>query len=181
MLNCFTNRELSWLEFNHRVLMNASNPLVPLCERLNFFSIFQSNLDEFFMVRIGSLHDQKLLDDGSRENKTGMRPSSQIEAALAKIRTICRERDEVYNVLMDDLASQGIRTVRFSDISNEAEEQLGKLFRYYGYQARSVIDQIRSDGFILCIAVRTTFNLQANACVDDMLVQPIMELLPKLT
>ena len=128
MLNCFTNRELSWLEFNHRVLMNASNPLVPLCERLNFFSIFQSNLDEFFMVRIGSLHDQKLLDDGSRENKTGMRPSSQIEAALAKIRSICRERDEVYNVLMDDLASQGIRTVRFSDISNEAEEQLGKLF-----------------------------------------------------
>lgn len=128
MPNCFINRELSWLEFNHRVLMNASNPLVPLCERLNFFSIFQSNLDEFFMVRIGSLHDQKLLDDGSRENKTGMRPSSQIEAALAKIRDICRERDEVYNVLMDDLAAQGIRTVRFSDISDEAEEQLGKLF-----------------------------------------------------
>lgn len=128
MPNCFINRELSWLEFNRRVLMNASNPLVPLCERLNFFSIFQSNLDEFFMVRIGSLHDQKLLDDGSRENKTGMRPSSQIEAALAKIRSICRERDEVYNVLMDDLASRGIRTVRFSDISSEAEEQLGKLF-----------------------------------------------------
>ena len=128
MPNCFINRELSWLEFNHRVLMNASNPLVPLCERLNFFSIFQSNLDEFFMVRIGSLHDQKLLDDGRRENKTGMRPSSQIEAALAKIRDICRERDEVYNVLMDDLAAQGIRTVRFSDISDEAEEQLGKLF-----------------------------------------------------
>lgn len=60
-------------------------------------------------------------------------------------------------------------------------KQLGKLFRYYGYQARGVIDQIRSDGFILCLAVRTTFNLQANACVDDMLVQPIMELLPKLT
>ena len=60
-------------------------------------------------------------------------------------------------------------------------KQLGKLFRYYGYQARGVIDQIRSDGFILCLAVRTTCNLQANACVDDMLVQPIMELLPKLT
>ncbi len=53
-------------------------------------------------------------------------------------------------------------------------KQLGKLFRYYGYQARSVIDQIRSDGFILCLAVRTTFNLQANAYVDDMLVQPII-------
>ena len=85
----YANREISWLAFNQRVLENASDKNVPLCERLNFFSIFQTNLDEFFMVRIGSLHDQQLLDNGVRENKTGMTPSRQIEAALNEIQKTC--------------------------------------------------------------------------------------------
>ena len=66
---CYTNRELSWLQFNERVLNEAGNPRVPLAERMTFASIYQTNLDEFFMVRVGSLEDMKLLDEETRENK----------------------------------------------------------------------------------------------------------------
>ena len=126
--NCYVNRELSWLEFNSRVLDNASDPNIPLCERLNFFSIFQSNLDEFFMVRIGSLYDEQVLDNGSRDSKTGMTPSEQMEAAVNKIRTICQSRDKIYMSLQEELKKQNIRIVRFADISEKAEKQLSSYF-----------------------------------------------------
>ena len=126
---CFENRELSWLRFNERVLEEAEDLRVPLCERLSFLSIFQSNLDEFFMVRIGSLHDQMLLDKESRENKTYMTPGEQIEAALAQIRTLCHRRDRAYAELMEKLGEQGISIVDFRSISKESEKYLADMFR----------------------------------------------------
>ena len=73
----FVNRELSWLEFNHRVLSESLNPNIPLMERLKFLSIYFSNLDEFFMVRVGSLHDQSILEPDKLDDKTGLNAAGQ--------------------------------------------------------------------------------------------------------
>ncbi len=126
--SCFENRELSWLRFNERVLEEAEDTRVPLCERLSFLKIFQSNLDEFFMVRIGSLHDQMLLDREARENKTHMTPGEQLDACLIRVRELCRRRDKTYRVLMDALQEQGITLVDFHSISPESEPYLSEVF-----------------------------------------------------
>ena len=78
------NRELSWLKFNDRVLMQAKDPQVPLAEKLSFISIFQTNLDEFFMVRIGSIYDQMLFYPDSKDNKTLMTGEEQLKACLKR-------------------------------------------------------------------------------------------------
>ena len=117
MHDCYENRELSWLRFNERVLEEAEDERTPLCERLSFLSIFQSNLDEFMMVRIGSLTDQELLDNEARDNKTFMTPSEQINAALERVRVLCKRRDKCYSALLKELAGQGISIVDFHHIS----------------------------------------------------------------
>ena len=128
-MNCLENRELSWLRFNERVLEEAEDERVPLCERLSFLSIFQSNLDEFFMVRIGSLHDQMLLDKESRENKTRMTPGEQIDACISRIRELCHRRDRTYAALLERICEQGISIVNFREISQESSDYLKEMFR----------------------------------------------------
>ena len=91
MENIYMNRELSWLKFNERVIEEAENPEVPLCERMNFVSIYQSNLDEFFMVRVGSLQDQMLVNKKIRDNKTNMTSEEQIRAILKEVRRLNRK------------------------------------------------------------------------------------------
>lgn len=122
------NRELSWLKFNERVLEEAENKKVPLCERLTFASIYQSNLDEFFRVRVGSLVDQMLLGGKIRDNKTKMTAKEQIEAVLHQVMKLNRRKDAVYDAIMGQLEDYGIRLVDFRKISKKESEYLEKYF-----------------------------------------------------
>ena len=125
---CYANRELSWLKFNQRVLEEAQDPANPLCERLSFLSIFQSNLDEFFRVRVGSLVDQMLLGGKIRDNKTKMTAKEQIEAVLHQVMKLNRRKDAVYDAIMGQLEDYGIRLVDFRKISKKESEYLEKYF-----------------------------------------------------
>ena len=125
---CYANRELSWLKFNQRVLEEAQDPANPLCERLSFLSIFQSNLDEFFRVRVGSLVDQMLLGGKIRDNKTKMTAKEQIEAVLHQVMKLNRRKDAVYDAIMGQLEDYGVRLVDFRKISKKESEYLEKYF-----------------------------------------------------
>ncbi|WP_443770544.1 polyphosphate kinase 1 [Anaerostipes sp.] len=125
----FMNRELSWLKFNERVLEEAENREVPLCERLTFASIYQSNLDEFFMVRVGSLIDQMLIDKNMKENKTKMTPKEQLEAIMPQVQKLNRRKDAVYEEIMEQIEDYGIKLVKFQKISKKESEYLRAYFQ----------------------------------------------------
>lgn len=124
----YMNRELSWLKFNERVLEEAENDTVPLCERLTFASIYQSNLDEFFMVRVGSLIDQMLVAKDSRENKTHLTPKEQLQAILPQVEALNGRKDAVYTQLMKQVETYGVRLVDFGKISEEESKFLQTYF-----------------------------------------------------
>ena len=124
----YMNRELSWLKFNERVLEEAENKKVPFCERLTFASIYKSNLDEFFRVRVGSLVDQMLLGGKIRDNKTKMTAKEQIEAVLHQVMKLNRRKDAVYDAIMGQLEDYGVRLVDFRKISKKESEYLEKYF-----------------------------------------------------
>ena len=121
------NRELSWLKFNERVLNEAGNPKVPLAERLTFAAIYQSNLDEFYRVRVGTLMDQMESFEVVRENKTNMTSEEQVEAILQVTRELDQKKAVIYEQLMGELEPKGVRLINFNKLS--AEE--GKLLETY--------------------------------------------------
>ncbi len=124
--SCYANRELSWLKFNERVLEEAQDLTNPLFERLNFLSIFQSNLDEFYMVRVGMLLDT--LDRGVTDDKLGMTSAEQIAAVLERTRALLARRDEIYKSLTGELAAQGVALCRFAGLADKAQAVLEKYF-----------------------------------------------------
>ncbi len=128
MSTVYMNRELSWLKFNERVLEEAESSEVPLCERLTFASIYQTNLDEFFMVRVGSLIDQMLLDETIKDNKTMLTSKEQISAILSQVRSLNGRRDAVYGDLMKQLEAYGVKLVDFRQIGKEESSYLEKYF-----------------------------------------------------
>ena len=124
------NRELSWLKFNERVLEEAENTEVPLCERMNFVSIYQSNLDEFFRVRVGSLQDQMLVNKKIRDNKTKMTSEEQIKAILKVVKKLNKRKDAAYQKLMDKVAEYGITLVDFTTAKPDEKKFLEQYFNH---------------------------------------------------
>lgn len=111
------NRELSWLRFNERVLDEADDPGVPLLERLKFVSIFTSNLDEFFMIRVGSLFALSEMDEPHYDNKTGMTPAEQLAHIYDYVRPLYRKKDTVYAKVKKELERQGIDSPDYRELT----------------------------------------------------------------
>ena len=128
MSNVYMNRELSWLKFNERVLEEAENPEVPLCERMTFVSIYQSNLDEFFRVRVGSLQDQMLISTEIRENKTKMTSAEQIRAIIKEVKKLNQRKDKAYEKLMKKIEEYGITLINHASAKSEEKKFLEKYF-----------------------------------------------------
>lgn len=127
-MKCYDNRELSWLKFNERVLEEAADESVPLCERLLFSQIFQSNLDEFFMIRVGSLYDRTLVNDNEEDNKTGMTPSEQLDAIYKRVSELIPLTEAAYSDTMRRLGAIGVEHVNISSLSKDEEGYLRAFF-----------------------------------------------------
>lgn len=130
MKNIYMNRELSWLKFNERVLEEAENQEVPLCERMTFVSIYQSNLDEFFRVRVGSLMDQMLLNTTIRENKTNMTAQEQIREIIKEVKRLNLRKDRAYVELMKKLEGYGVKLIDFASAKADEKKYLERYFNH---------------------------------------------------
>ncbi len=119
---CFVNRELSWLRFNERVLEEAEDPDAPLLERLNFINIFQSNLDEFYMVRVGGLKDAAMIAGGPVDVRTGMTAKEQLAAILPETVRLQKRRDAAYAELMRLVERQGVKIASFGELSKNEQD-----------------------------------------------------------
>lgn len=125
----YDNRELSWLKFNQRVLQESLDTNVPLLERLTFTSIFQSNLDEFFMVRVGTLFDQLHIDKEKRENKTNMTSREQLDAIFERVRILEPQKDKAYHSIMKLLEKNGIVHIPMDKLSSDEEKYIREYFK----------------------------------------------------
>lgn len=128
MIECRENRELSWLKFNDRVLNQAKDVNVPIGEQLSFVSIFQSNLDEFFMVRMGSLHDTMLLEPTIKDTKTGMTAQQQFMACLKRVAYLNSKKDKIYFQILKELEKDGWKISKFKDLNNKDKKYFEKYF-----------------------------------------------------
>ena len=125
-IDCYANRELSWLKFNERVLEEAQDPDNPLCEQLNFLNIFQSNLDEFFMVRVSALYDERKSD--ARDNKSNLTSREQLNAVLPQVRKMLKAKDKCYHALISQLKLNGIEILNYDELSGKEKRQTSHYF-----------------------------------------------------
>lgn len=139
----FINRELSWLDFNRRVLDLSKDKGVPIGEQLKFAAIYASNLDEFFMVRVGSLYDRTLLKEPPIDNKTGWTPAQQLAAIMPKVRSLQQHADKCVARLYEKLAACGYEKVCFDKLSKKQDHFWRKYFlrEVYPLLSPQVVDR----------------------------------------
>lgn len=128
LLNYSMNRELSWLNFNRRVLYESMDPLTPEYESIKFVSIFTSNLEEFYRVRVGSLTDLSYVNDANADNKTGMTAKEQLKAIFAKTHELLKEKDEIYEKVMKSLNEHGIYDLSFDELTKKERKEITKYY-----------------------------------------------------
>ena len=138
----YDNRELSWLKFNMRVLEEAQDSSVPIMERLKFASIYSSNLDEFFMVRVGALIDQKLFDDAEKDTKTKLRPSEQLLEIYSRVGKLADKKDKTFATICSELELKGVSRRSFKSLN---KSELDFVERYYSYEIEPMLNAVIVD------------------------------------
>ncbi len=123
------NRELSWLRFNHRVLEEAQDESVPLMERMKFVAIFTSNLDEFFMIRVGSLYDMAAADNTKQDIRSGMTAEEQLAAIYRAVAPLYKERDKTYAEIKKQLHPYGVCGLGFKELEQQEKKYVKKYFK----------------------------------------------------
>ena len=123
------NREISWLRFNRRVLEEAADETVPLLERLKFIAIFSSNLDEFFMVRVGSLFDVSSVSPDEIDNKSGMTAAEQMEKVYQTVPGLIALKKQIYTGVMGNLRQAGIADLGYDELKASERSYIDRYFR----------------------------------------------------
>ena len=129
ILNFSQNRELSWLKFNRRVLEEAQDITVPLLERMKFVAIFTSNLDEFFMIRAGSLFDMAHADPKAKDSRSGMTPDEQLEKIFEAVAPLYKERDKIYSDIQKQLRPYGVCGLNYKELEQQEKKYVKKHFK----------------------------------------------------
>lgn len=179
--NYTQNRELSWLAFNQRVLEEARDQSVPLMERLKFVSIFTSNLDEFFMIRVGSLYDMVMIGDKEPDNKSGWTAKEQLEKIYDAVAPLYKKRDKIYHEIKKELKAYGVSCLTPKEL--EPKEQ--KFIRtYFKEQVLPVLSpQIVDPNHPFPHLLNKNIYVIANVMLNDafmMGIVPVPELLPEV-